>query len=128
LLLRNPTAKSGWTTREFEIMIPIFLGIDKQSAQKLYLEPDQFHTHFHLVGATGSGKSTAIQTLLRPILMQTRSETCALFLIDPMGNLSRDLLGWMVNERLCPQQLISTQVNGNDFQKHKGRKSRPPLG
>jgi len=86
-------------------MIPIFMGIDKQSGQKLYLDPDQFRTHFHLVGATGSGKSTAIQTLLRPILMQTRSETCSLFLIDPMGNLSRDLLGWMVNERLCPQHV-----------------------
>jgi len=86
-------------------MIPIFMGIDKQSGQKLYLDPNQFRTHFHLVGATGSGKSTAILTLFRPILMQTRSEMCSLFLIDPMGNLSRDLLGWMVNERLCPQHV-----------------------
>ncbi len=86
-------------------MIPITIGTDRDSHEKIHIEPDQFRTHFHLIGATGSGKSTAIQTLLRPILMQTRSETCALFLIDPMGNLSRDLLGWMVNERLCPQHV-----------------------
>lgn len=86
-------------------MIPISIGTDRDTRRELYLEPDQFRTHFHLIGATGSGKSTAIQTLLRPILMQPRSEMCALFLIDPMGNLSRDLLGWMVNERLCPQHV-----------------------
>jgi len=86
-------------------MNPIFLGTDNNTNQNIYLDPDQFRTHFHLIGATGSGKSTAIQTLLRPILKQTRSEMCALFLIDPMGNLSRDLLGWMANERLCPQHV-----------------------
>lgn len=86
-------------------MIPIQLGIDRLTDSQIIIEPDQFRTHFHLIGATGSGKSTAIQTLLRPILMQPRSEICALFLIDPMGNLSRDLLGWMANERLCPQHV-----------------------
>tara|TARA_R110002111_G_scaffold164386_3_gene230571 strand:+ start:23724 stop:25484 length:1761 start_codon:yes stop_codon:yes gene_type:complete len=86
-------------------MIPIQLGVDRLTNSQINIEPDQFRTHFHLIGATGSGKSTAIQTLLRPILMQPRAEMCALFLIDPMGNLSRDLLGWMANERLCPQHV-----------------------
>ncbi|QDT45180.1 Type IV secretion-system coupling protein DNA-binding domain protein [Gimesia alba] len=86
-------------------MIPIQLGVDRLTDSQINIEPDQFRTHFHLIGATGSGKSTAIQTLLRPILMQPRSEMCALFLIDPMGNLSRDLLGWMANERICPQHV-----------------------
>ena len=86
-------------------MMPITIGRDRDTHEKIHIKPDQFRTHFHLIGATGSGKSTAIQTLLRPILMQTRSEMCSLFLIDPMGNLSRDLLGWMVNERLCPQHV-----------------------
>ena len=88
-----------------EPIIPITLGTDRETNEKIHIEPNQFRTHFHLIGATGSGKSTAIQTLLRPILMQTRSEMCALFLVDPMGNLSWDLLGWMANERLCPQHV-----------------------
>ncbi|QDU10900.1 type IV secretory system conjugative DNA transfer family protein [Gimesia aquarii] len=86
-------------------MMPLLLGTDQKTGQNIHLDPDQFRTHFHLIGATGSGKSTAIQTLLRPLLMQTRSEMCALFLIDPIGNLSRDLLGWMASERLCPQHV-----------------------
>ena len=81
------------------------LGTDLRTNRKIYLHSDQLRTHVHLVGATGTGKSTALLTLLRRILMKTRGDMCSLFLIDPIGNLSRDLLGWMVNERICPQHV-----------------------
>ena len=86
-------------------MNPYYLGKDQKTGRKLYLSPEMFRTHFHLVGATGSGKSTGILTMLRPILMQPGIEKCTLFLIDPMGNLSRDLLSWIADKRLCPQHI-----------------------
>ena len=85
-------------------MLPIILGTDCETKQQVTVEPDLFRTHFHLIGATGTGKTTAIHTMLRPLLADP-SPKCALFLVDPMGNLSRDLLLWIANDRLCPEHV-----------------------
>jgi len=85
-------------------MIPIKIGIDQSSRKPIIVPPDLFRTHFHLLGATGSGKTNAIIVMLRAILATPRPK-CCLFLIDPMGNLSRDLLKWMASPQLCPQHV-----------------------
>lgn len=82
-------------------MIPISIGTDPETGEQIPLSPDLFRTHFHCVGATGSGKSNAVQVILRSILATPRPK-CALFLVDPMGNLSSDLLKWIASDRLCP--------------------------
>ncbi|MBI1312134.1 DUF87 domain-containing protein [bacterium] len=82
-------------------MIPIPLGTDRETNRRIYLDPDAFRTHWHLVGATGSGKSTALLTLLESLLLQPGQEECCLFLIDPIGNLSRDLLNWFAHPTRC---------------------------
>jgi len=86
-------------------MIPILLGKTFSSGHPIRLEPDVFRTHFHLIGATGTGKTVAIQTLLRPIMMQTGSEKSCLFVIDPMGNLATDLLRFIAHPTFCPQHV-----------------------
>lgn len=78
------------------MMLPITLGTDLESGRKINLEPDIFRTHFHLLGATGAGKTTAVHTMLRPIMLEPAEPACV-FIIDPMGNLSHDLLRWMVS-------------------------------
>lgn len=78
-------------------MITIPLGIDRDTNRRIYLDPDMFRTHWHLIGATGSGKSTALLTLLESLLLQPEQEKCCLFLIDPIGNLSRELLNWIAH-------------------------------
>lgn len=85
-------------------MIPILLGTDQATNKNFYLNPDLLRTHLHLLGATGAGKTVAIITLLRQLLMNSRPKS-AVFVIDPMGNLSQDLLLWMANERLCPEHV-----------------------
>ena len=84
-------------------MSRIYLGINRVG-KKVYLDSDILKTHLHLVGATGAGKTTAIHTLLRPLMMNSR-EKCTLFVIDPIGNLSQDLLSFIANERHCPQHV-----------------------
>ncbi len=57
-------------------MLPIILGTDQETGQKVEVNPELFRTHFHLIGATGTGKTTAIHTMLRPLLADGSSK-CA---------------------------------------------------
>lgn len=86
------------------MIIPLTLGKDAETGRHVSLNADMFRTHLHLLGATGTGKTTAVHTLLHSIIMSPRPRA-AVFVVDPMGNLSRDLLRWMANTRLCPQHV-----------------------
>lgn len=59
-----------------------------------------FETHVHLIGGTGKGKTTAIHTMLHPLLSDPIRRPCVI-LIDRLGGLSRDLLLWMASP-FCP--------------------------
>ena len=85
-------------------MIPITLGINRETGRKFSLKTDTFRTHFHLIGATGTGKTTAIETMIRPILMDTRPKAC-FFIVDLMGGLAEELLRWIASKRLCPDHV-----------------------
>ena len=56
-----------------------------------------FDTHWHLIGGTGKGKTTAIHTLLHGLLLDPIDEPCVV-IVDRMGNLSFELLAWMASE------------------------------
>jgi hypothetical protein len=56
-----------------------------------------FDTHWHLIGGTGKGKTTAIHKILHELLLDPTDEAC-IFIIDRMGNLSFELLLWMASE------------------------------
>ncbi|MCA9077361.1 MAG: TraM recognition domain-containing protein [Planctomycetaceae bacterium] len=84
--------------------LPLRLGVDLRNArQPVFVNPDGLSRHLHLVGQTGTGKTTSIQTLLRRLLCEPRKK-CCLFVIEPMGNLSFDLLRW-ISSRKCPQHV-----------------------
>lgn len=83
-------------------MTKIILGRDTQNGHEVGFDSDYLARHLHLVGSTGSGKTTALLSIIRQILTATHEKAC-LFVIDPMGNLSYDLLRWMANTRYCPE-------------------------
>lgn len=85
-------------------MIPLRLGRDAATGKPFYLDPGLLQTHLHLVGATGSGKTNCLHVILQALMKQPRKQ-CAMFVIDPMGNLSEDLLRFIANERYCPQHV-----------------------
>lgn len=70
----------------------ILLGENKTDGGDIWIDTDKLRTHMHLIGATGAGKSTAILTLLRSLMLRPGKEEAAIFVIDPLGNLSRDIL------------------------------------
>lgn len=84
-------------------MTKLYLGNDMETGEKIRIQSDILRTHLHLIGATGAGKTTAILTLLHPLMIDP-FEKAALFVIDPMGNLSQDLLR-MIASNHCPQHV-----------------------
>ena len=82
----------------------IHIGHSVTNGKSRYIPSRVFPTHFHLIGATGKGKTTAIKTLLVPLLEDIEDASCFL-IIDPLGSFSDDLLLWMASQRYCPQHV-----------------------
>ncbi len=83
-------------------MSQIIIGKHKDTGAEVGFDSDHLARHLHLVGSTGSGKTTALLTSIRQILTSVYEPAC-MFVIDPMGNLSQDLLRWIANTRYCPE-------------------------
>jgi hypothetical protein len=81
----------------------VFLGHDMGTGGEVYFPAGALETHLHMVGGTGKGKTTAIQTLLHPLLADHRNRSC-FFIIDRLGNFSQELLLWMCS-RFCPRHV-----------------------
>lgn len=65
--------------------------------QTVRIPKSAFQTHFHLIGGTGKGKTTAIHTLLHQLMMDPFEDACFL-IVDRLGNLSFELLMWMASD------------------------------
>lgn len=83
-------------------MSDVFLG-HLNDGKEFAIPRKAFETHFHLIGGTGKGKTTAIHTMLHPLLRDHRDRS-AFFIIDRMGNLSWELLLW-ITSRFCPESV-----------------------
>lgn len=94
-----------------------FLGQDVKTGEDVKIPLEAFSTHLHLVGGTGKGKTTAIHTLLHPLLSDPFNPSC-FFVIDRLGNFSQELLLWMAS-RFCPEyvreRLVYIQGAREDF-------------
>jgi len=73
------------------------LGTLHGTKTRFRISRSSFDTHWHLVGGTGKGKTTAIHTMLHGLLLDPTREPCVI-IIDRLGGLSFDLLRWMASE------------------------------
>ena len=80
----------------------IFFGYDQETGKQVYLPIDSFRTHYHFIGGTGKGKTTAIETILHQLFL-TR-EPAAYFVLDRMGSFTFSLLLW-ASSPYCPQRI-----------------------
>lgn len=78
-------------------MRKLFLGHEAASGAPVRLPLKSFQTHYHLIGGTGKGKTTAIHTILHPLLLDADDTPC-IIIWDRLGNLSYELLLWLASE------------------------------
>lgn len=78
-------------------MRSILLGHHSETGEPIRIPRSAFETHFHLIGGTGKGKTTAIHTLLKPLLMDPLEDSCFI-VFDRLGGLSHELLLWMASD------------------------------
>lgn len=78
-------------------MRSILLGSHSETGEPIRIPRSAFETHFHLIGGTGKGKTTAIHTLLKPLLLDPLDQSCVI-LFDRLGGLSQELLLWMASD------------------------------
>src|SRR5438105_1114495 len=96
----------------------IHLGTNVNSGEDIMIPPDSFRTHYHLIGGTGKGKTTAIFTMIQQMMMDTTDNSC-FFVIDKLGNFTSELLLWMSSEDYCTQRvrdrLVLIEAANEDF-------------
>ncbi|MEM7124992.1 MAG: DUF87 domain-containing protein [Chloroflexota bacterium] len=76
-----------------------FFGV-RQDIRSVVITPEQRRKHFHVVGATESGKSS----LLMYMLAQDIEAGRGVCLIDPHGDLSKELIRLLRNEHECTDE------------------------
>ena len=86
-------------------MIPIRLGERAADKEEIQLHRKDLETHMHLIGATGAGKTSALHTILRSLMLDTGVARSAMFILDPMGNFSIDLLRFIAHPKFCTQEV-----------------------
>lgn len=89
-------------------MTSIKLGRDRETGQDVGIPTEAFKTHMHLIGGTGKGKTTALHTILYPLMLDPYDQAC-FFVFDRLGNFSQELLLWMASE-FCTDEVRSRLV------------------
>lgn len=84
-------------------MKSITLGHDRKTNRPIYIPSKAFQTHLHLIGGTGKGKTTALHTILYPLMLDPFDDAC-FFIFDRLGNFSQELLLWMASD-FCTQDV-----------------------
>ena len=83
---------------------PIRIGHEIESGDPVHVDPIALALHAWIIGLTGSGKSELIKSILMQRLMDT-SATPAVFIVDPLGGLSKDFLNFFAHPTLCLDSL-----------------------
>ena len=82
------------------MQFPIQLGQNLRTKESLCLPLESFNTHYHFIGATGSGKTTAMETVLQ-CLLNDGVDDRSFFIVDPLGGFATRLLRYIADERYC---------------------------
>lgn len=76
------------------------LGVVDGQGASLVMSPEMRSTHLYVCGATGTGKSKMLESLIRQDIKNWHNTKCGALIIDPHGSLFNGLIDWMSwNER-----------------------------
>lgn len=86
------------------MILPIELGRDLATGERVFVPPRVWDTHLHCLGATGTGKTTAMALLLFQLMLDS-SAPRSFFIIDPIGGLANLILRFVANRKFCTQAI-----------------------
>ncbi len=93
------------------------LGAERNTQEPVAIPIQALRQHMHLIGYTGTGKTTALITLLLGLLPLVTQKKCV-FIIDRLGGFSMDLLRWFASQ-YCPawvrERLIYIEASREDL-------------
>ena len=84
--------------------IPIRIGHEIDTGNPTFLNSLLLSVHLWIVGMTGSGKTETIKTILTQRML-SNDPPATMFIIDPLGGLSNDLLNFFAHPTLCPDNV-----------------------
>ena len=76
------------------------LGSVDSKGVPLEMTPEMRSTHLYICGATGTGKSKMLESLIRQDIKNWHKNKCGMLIIDPHGSLYDSLIDWITwNEK-----------------------------
>ena len=93
------------------------LGIVDGKGIPLEMTPEMRSTHLYVCGATGTGKSKMLESLIRQDIKQWHKSKCGALIIDPHGSLYNSLINWIAwNEQLLKDvPIVPIDLRQNDW-------------
>src|ERR1039457_6537049 len=95
----------------------IELGIVDGKGVPLEMTPQMRSTHLYVCGATGTGKSKMLESLVRQDIKQWHKSKCGALIIDPHVSLYNSLINWIAwNEQyLKDVPIVPIDLRQNDW-------------
>ena len=117
-MTRRPWQKSSLT-----------LGTRLDGAGDLKLSPSDRESHLYIAGATRTGKSKLIESLIRQDIAGWRRHKCGMLLIDPHGDLYRQVMKAVIAKGktglpIVPIDLTDKEVGVSTVQVVRQRRRR----
>ena len=94
------------------------IGRSVHDQRNIFLDTKTLGTHQHILGATGTGKSTLLVRVLTQLFVGIAAPS-TVFVIDPLGGLAESLVNFIAHPVLCPdsvrQRFIYIQPSLTDY-------------
>jgi hypothetical protein len=93
------------------------LGLVDGNGIPLEMTPEMRSTHLYVCGATGTGKSKMLESLVRQDIKNWHKTKCGALIIDPHGSLYNSLINWISwNEKyLKDVPIVPIDLRQNDW-------------
>lgn len=93
----------------------LILGTRRDNGEPLTLARDARGTHHYIVGATGTGKSKLLESMIRADILTAPRSGCGVLLLDPHGKLFDDVMGWVAAKDLRGWPIVPIDLRRADI-------------
>lgn len=93
---------------------PLILG-STPDGKPIPMTPEQRGRHLYVVGASGTGKTKFLESLIRQDILAWAKSRCGMVVIDPHGELVDSLMGWLACQGLTHLPIVPIDLRRGDW-------------